>query len=96
MCSFNIGRRSVSKSFATGESREIGRYDFDWSAGFPGFKSGIMRPTFHISGILSSLRQILNKHVKYLMQLEPRCFSMMGAKPSGPRAFELLVVLMAS
>ena len=55
-----------------------------------------MRPTFQMGGMSDWFMQPLKVLVRKRMPFGPRCLSMMGESSSGPRAFEVLLFLMAA
>lgn len=91
-----MGSSRDSSSLATGDNSEIGRYDLDTSVGLFGFIRGITLPTFHKLGIPRLLSDRFSVDVRKSMPLGPICFSMMGEIPSGPKALEFLVALIAA
>lgn len=86
---------SASKTLMTGESNEIGRYDLDLSAGLFGLSSGIILLTFQMPGKVEVCIHKLKSVVIYLMAMGPKCLIIIGERLSGPKAFELLVLLIA-
>ena len=90
-----VGSRSFSNSFAAGDNSEIGLYDVEMLAGFPGLGKGITLPVFQISGILHDTTIKLNSCAIYSWARLPRCFKCIDAILSGPRAFEFLMSLIA-
>ena len=46
-----VGKRTRSRILIDGQSKVTGRYDVDFSAGFPGFSRGIIVDVFQIAGI---------------------------------------------
>ena len=46
-----VGRISVSRTFATGQRSEIGRYEDHWEVSLPDLGIGMINEDFHIAGI---------------------------------------------
>ena len=57
--------------------------------GFFDFSIGVIRPIFHRLGMLSVDR--FTSLVTYAILIAPKCFNLIGAMLSGPKAFEFLV-----
>ena len=90
-----VGSISVSKNFAAGQMREMGRYDVPCEVSFPGFGIGMTIEDFQIAGILEELAESLNSAVRYAVALGPKCFRRKMLSLSGPKAFVLLQLLIA-
>ena len=46
-----VGRIKVSRTFAVGQRREIGRYEDPWEVFLPCLGIGMINEDFHIAGI---------------------------------------------
>ena len=90
-----MGSISASKTFAAGQTSEIGRYDMPCEVSFPGFGIGMTIEDFQIEGILEELTESLNTAVRYAVALGPKCFRWKMLSLSEPKAFVLLQLLMA-
>lgn len=66
------------------------------SACLPGFRSGIILPTFHIEGMIALVIVSLYILVRNSIPVGPKCFNIIGEIPSGPIALEFLDFLIDS
>ena len=62
----------LSKAFAVGDSREIGRKDLGSLVGFPGFNIGIIFALFQICGMEFVVRELLKILVNVAIATGPR------------------------
>ena len=86
------GRRRRSRTLDAGERREIGRYEVELRAGFPGLGTGSIIAFFQIEGRLACLTDRLKISVRYLMARRPKCFKWTIEISSGPNADEFLAL----
>ena len=89
------GRRHLSRIIDAGERSEIGRYDFESSAGLPGFGTGKTTAFFHIDGSSAFWTDRLKSLVRYVRAFLPKCLRWSMVMSSGPVAVEFLARLMA-
>ena len=75
---------------------EMGRYDVPCEESLPGFGIGMTMDDFQIAGIGQVMTESLNRAVRYAIALGPSCLRWAMLSLSGPKAFELLQLLIAS
>ena len=63
-----------SRTFAIGDSKEIGLYEVPMHTSLLGLGNGTILANFHTCGMMLLFNAMLRKSVRYLVARGPRCF----------------------